>query len=368
VLAAVGVRFEPAEAASPLLVARVVQQCERAKCRLSREESAVVRVPDASGDLTTGKDVSVTREQLEAWIEPTLARVELPVRRALGDAKLTRDKIDVVILVGGATRMPAVVRLVRELFGADPHRRLNPDEVVALGAAVQAGLVGRAAAVEELVVTDVSPFTLGVAVSKEFAGDMRGGYFDPVIERNSTIPVSRVKRYGTTQPNQRAIKIQVYQGEARKAEDNLLLGEFEVPGIPPGPTGQEVDIRFTYDLNGVLEVEATVVATKKTVAHVIARNAKGMTDAQVKAAVRAMEKLKAHPREEAVNRFLLVRAERAYKELPAELRRSLSDLLDAFEAGLEARDAEAVKRFRQELEVFLSAHDPGGDDPTGNPE
>jgi molecular chaperone HscC len=367
VLDGLGASFERAEATTPLLVARLVQQAEVAKCRLSREEAAVVRVPDAAGEFTaTAKEVTVTREQLEAWVGPTLARVELPIRRALADARLTRDGIDEVILVGGATRMPAVVRRVKELFGKDPHRRLNPDEVVALGAAVQAGLVGRAGAVDDLVVTDVAPFTLGVEVAKSFGPDIQAGYFDPVIDRNTTIPVSRVKRYSTLRPNQTAITVKVFQGESRKTADNLLLGEFDVKGIPPGPAGQDVDVRFTYDLNGVLEVEATVVATNKTVTHVIARHARGLTEEQVRRAVREMEKLKAHPREEAVNRFLLARAERVFKELPADLRRALGDLLDGFEAGLESRDPEAIDRHRQALEQFLSAYDPAGDDPTGN--
>jgi molecular chaperone HscC len=254
--------------------------------------------------------------------------------------------------------MPLVVRRVTELLGKDPRRRLNPDEVVALGAAVQAGLVGRAEAVEDLVVTDVAPFTLGVEVCKLFGGEHREGYFDPVIDRNTTIPVSRVKRYSTLVPNQTVIVLRVLQGEARRAEENLLLGEFEVKGIPPGPPGQGVDVRFTYDLNGVLEVEATVVATKKTVTHVIAKHAKGMTEDQIRRAVRDMEKLKAHPRDEEANRFVLLRAERVYKELAAELRSVLGLLLDGFESALESRDKDAIARHREELERFLSLHDP----------
>ncbi len=368
VLDAVGLSFERAEATTPLLVSRVLQQCEMAKCRLSREEQAGVRVPDAAGEFANAREIAVTRAELEQWVNPILARSELPIRRARADAKLTRDRINEVILVGGATRMPLVIRRVMELFGRDPQRRLNPDEVVALGAAVQAGLVGRADAVEDLVVTDVSPFTLGIAIAKEFGGEIQDGYFDPVIERNTTIPVSRVRRYSTLHPNQTSITVRVFQGESRKIADNLFLGEFEVRGIPAGPAGQGIDVRFTYDLNGVLEVEATIVATKRKITHVIAKHAKGLTEEQIRRAVRDMEKLKAHPRDEAVNRFLLARAERVYKELPAELRRTLGDLLDGFEAGLDTRDREVIDRHRQELEIFLSLHDPSGDDPTGNEE
>ena len=166
----------------------------------------------------------------------------------------------------------------------------------------------------------------------------------------------------------RVEKVRRESREARKVSENLLLGEFEVTGIPHGPAGQEVDIRFSYDLNGVLEVEATVVATKRKITHVIARHAKGLSEEQIRRAVRDMEKLKTHPREESVNRFLFARAERVFKELPADLRRSLSDLLDGFESSLESREPEALERHRQALEIFLSLHDPSGDDPTGNDE
>jgi molecular chaperone HscC len=363
VLLGLGESFEQAEARTPKRVSRLIQQCERAKCALSRDESTTVRIPNADGEFPAGSaELTVTRAQLEAWVGPTLARVELPVRRVLGDAGLSRERLDEVILVGGATRMPVVVKRVSELLGREPRCRLNPDEVVALGAAVQAGLVGRSAAVEELVVTDVAPFTLGVEISKDLGAEVRSGYFDPVIDRNTTIPVSRVKRYATMVPNQPAIKVRVYQGESRRAEGNLFLGEFEVRGIPPGPANQPVDIRFTYDLNGVLEVEATVVATGKKVTHVIAKHAHGMTEAEIRAAVAAMAKLKTHPRDEEANRFVLLRAERVFKELPTDLRDALGRLLDGFEAALGRQDPGLIAEHRQELEQFLSAYDPDGSD------
>jgi molecular chaperone HscC len=358
ILDSVGMPFERAEATTPLLVSRLIQQCEKAKCQLSKEESVIVRIPDAAGEFKSAKEITVTREMLERWVNPTVARVELPIRRALGDAKISRESVPEVILVGGATRMPMVVRRVKELFGRDPHQRLNPDEVVALGAAVQAALVGRLGGVEDLVVTDVSPFTLGIEISKHFGGVLKHGYFDSVIDRNTTIPISRVKRYSTVHANQKILNVKVYQGESRKTEENLLLGEFEVSGIPPGPAGQEVDVRFTYDLNGVLEVKATVVATKKKVTHIIAKHAKGLSEQQIRRAVRDMEKLKSHPREDEVNRFLMARAERLFKELPTELRRVLSELMDGFEAGLDSQDPELIDSHREALQQFLEYHDP----------
>jgi molecular chaperone HscC len=360
ILQSQGATFERAELASPRLVSRLIQQCEVAKCKLSRAESAPVRVPDKTGKFADDvAGVPVTREQFEAWTQHILNRIELPIRRVLGDAKLTRDKIDEVILVGGATRMPQVVKRVTDLMGKPPQQRLNPDEVVALGAAVQAGLFAQAKSVDDLVVTDVAPFTLGVEVAKEFGPERRAGYFLPVIERNTTIPVSRCQRVGTVEPNQTGIKVRIYQGESRRVEDNLFLGEFEVTGIPRGPAGQEIDIRFTYDLNGVLEVEATVVETKRAMSHIVTRYAKGLTPEQVQSAVREMAKLKTHPREEQVNRFLLRRAERVYQELALSAREQLGRLLDGFEAALALQDAETISRHREALEEFLDLHEDG---------
>jgi molecular chaperone HscC len=360
VLEGQGRPFERTELGAPRLVSRLIQQCEIAKCRLSRQESATVRLPEKDGGFRDdAPQVVVTREQFQKWTAAILARVELPIRRVLGDAGLKRDGIDEVILVGGATRMPAVVERVTGLFGKPPHRRLNPDEVVARGAAVQAGLFARAAGVEDLVVTDVCPFTLGVAVCKQFGVERRDGYFLPVLNRNTTIPVSRVERVGTTEPNQTEVVVKIYQGEGRRVEGNLFLGEFTVKGIPRGPAGQEVDIRFTYDLNGVLEVEATVVETRRKFTHVVTRYARGLSPRQVTQAMKDMEKLKAHPREESVNRLLLQRAERLYQELSPEGREVLGRLLDGFETALALQEPGAIERNRQALQEFLDRHDAG---------
>jgi molecular chaperone HscC len=302
----------------------------------------------------------VTRKQLEEWVSHIIARVELPVRRVLSDARIRKEDISEVILVGGATRMPLVVERVTQMLGKPPHRRLNPDEVVAMGAAVQAGLFARDEALEDMVVTDVAPFTLGVEVTKQLGHERRSGYFSPIIERNTVIPVSRSDVFATLDPNQTQIQLNIYQGESRRVEDNLLLGRLEVKGIPPGPAGQMIEVRFTYDLNGVLEVEATVEATKKTVSTVITRHAKSaMTAEQIRQAVRDMAKLKTHPREESTNRYLLQRAERLYQELGTEEREYLGRLLDGFEASLSMRDEEAIRANREALEEFLDRVDPG---------
>jgi molecular chaperone HscC len=354
-----GLAYERTEMEAPRLIARMIQQCESAKCQLSRQDSASVRIPDRKGEYAEQSPVAtVTREQFQNWTSHILGRVELPMRRVLGDASLQRSDVNEVILVGGATRMPAVVELVTRLFGKPPQRRLNPDEVVAIGAAVQAGLIGRDESVKDLVVTDVAPFTLGIEISKRMGMEHRDGYFLPIIHRNTTIPVSEVKSVSTLEANQNEIRVKVYQGESRRVEQNLFLGEFEVKGIPRGPMGQAVDVRFTYDLNGVLEVEATIVETKKKVSHVITKHArKGLSQDEVTRAIHEMQKLKTSPRDETANRFLIRRAERVFQELSLDARTILGDLLDGFEEALTLKDPSAIERNREALTRFLDRVD-----------
>ena len=352
--------FERTEMRSPLLVARLIQLCERAKLALSSGEVATVPMPDHAGVLAAEAAVEVvTRAEFDRWTADLLGRVEAPIRRALADARLRRDDIGDVILVGGATRMPGVVDRVATIFGRPPLVGINPDEVVALGAAVQAGLIAQQAALDDLVITDVAPFSLGVEVSRKIGLEDRPGYYLPIIQRNTTIPVSRVRPVVTVQPNQAEIEVKIYQGESRRVDGNLCLGEFRVVGIPRGPEGQQVDIRFTYDLNGVLEVEATVAATRRTFTHVVAQHARGLSPAQIREAVEALQALKAHPREQAENRRLLGRAERLFGEVGPDARRLLDALLDNFEQALELEqsDPAAVAEHRAALREFLDDHD-----------
>jgi molecular chaperone HscC len=359
--------FERAEMDFPKMVSRMIHQCELAKLALSRSEQTEVRAVDRDGGMPDdAPSVTVTREQFEQWIEHILARIELPIRRGLGDAGLKRSEIDEVILVGGATRMPAVVRRVTELFGKSPRCRIDPDEVVAMGAAVQAGLIDRNEQLDDLVVTDVAPFTLGYEVARRVGLEHRSGYFSPVIDRNTTIPVSRVQRVQTVLANQTTIGVGVYQGESRMVKDNLLLGEFDVSGIPRGPAGQDVDIRFTYDLNGVLEVEATVVETGRKAGMVITRHAKGLSEKEIARAVEVMQAIKTHPREETANRFLIKRAERVYRELPMLQRQILGEAIEGFETAMEMQEKDLVQRHHEALSELLDQLESGwSDDETG---
>lgn len=364
-----GMTFELAEMTEPLRVARLKRECEQAKRVLSREMEAPVRLPDREGNVPPDAPVeTITRAEFEEWTRPILDRVTMPIRRALGDAHLKRGDVHQVILAGGATRMPGFIARITELFQCEPRCTLNPDEVVALGASVSAGIIERHERLSEMVVTDVAPFTLGVEITRDVGGHDRDGYFLPIINRNTTIPVSRVERVQTRYPNQTGIKVSVYQGESRLTKDNILLGEFKVEGIPRGPAGRPIDIRFTYDLNGVLEAEATIVETKQKATHVFTRHARGLSAEGVQQAVAAMQAMKLHPREDAINRFLLRRAERLYAELPLGEREALEGLLNGFEEVLELRDAEAIERYRNSLEEFLARFERYSDDEGQSPE
>lgn len=366
VLESQGMVYEHVEMKEPERLSRLRRECEIAKRQLSSKSSFTVRVPDENGEISDNNPkFEITQEQFSKWTSHLLGRAELPLRKALGDAGLKRGDIDEVILVGGATRMPTVVSRIVEIFGKEPLRRINPDEVVALGAAVQAGLIDRHESVDDMVVTDVAPFTLGVETTRELAGDYHPGYFMPIINRNTTIPVSRAQTVETLHPNQTEVKVAIYQGENRKTDQNLFLGEFKVKNIPRGPAGQEIEIRFTYDLNGVLEVEAMVLETKDKFQHVVTRYARGMNQQQVNQAIQAMAELKTHPREESLNRYLLKRSERLYSELPLIEREHLDIILRGFEEALEIQDDELIARHRSVLQEYVDRFDfqDGEDDP-----
>ncbi len=353
-----GLIYERIEYEQPQLTARLRNECELAKKQLARAESAQVRMPNQKGEiLEDAEKVEISRPEFAQWTERVLSRTELPLRRVLGDAGLKRSEVNQVILVGGATRMALVRESVRELFNQDPKCTINPDEVVALGAAVQAGLIDNEQSLQDVVVTDVAPFTLGIETSRELGGVRKDGYFLPIINRNTTIPVSRVDHVGTVSPNQTQVRVRVFQGESRKVDDNLFLGEFVVKDIPRGPAGQMVAIRFTYDLNGLLEVEATIVETKETVSHLLTNHAQKLNDREIDRAVKEMQSLKTHPREESRNRYLLRWAERVFRELPLIERQRLEMLLEGFEEALELNEKEAIEKHRDALEMYLSAHD-----------
>ncbi|WP_338768342.1 molecular chaperone HscC [Massilia sp. METH4] len=275
---------------------------------------------------------------------PLLARLRDPVERALRDARMSSADLDSIVLAGGATRMPAVRRLAARMFGRFPECDLNPDEVVALGAAVQAGLKMRDAALDEVVMTDVAPYSLGLETVRQFGGGpLTGGHFDPVIERNTIVPVSRVKTYHPVQEGQVAIVLQIYQGEARLVGDNIKLGELSVPLPPLSRERQGVDVRFTYDANGLLQVEATPQATGERFAVVIEGNPGMLSEAEIERRFAALSELKIHPRDRLENRTLKARGERLFQQLLGAEREILGQQIGLFELALESQDERRIR-------------------------
>lgn len=355
VLKEIGLSLERTEMYEQERFTRLLRECEKIKKKLSIEESAILTIPDESASLNENcVKVEISRTDFQEWTKHILENIENPVRRCLGDSDIDKSEIDEVILVGGATRMATIHDKVKSLFGQEPLNKIDPDLVVALGAAVQAGLIDNNEELKDLVITDVAPFTLGVETTKAFGDNYKPGYFLPVINRNTTIPASRVERVATLSPNQTEVKVRIFQGESRKVKDNLALGSFNVKGIPPGPAGQEIDIRLTYDLNGILEVEATIVKTGKKANLVIKGKSCNLSEQDLSEALLKMKGLKKHPREDSKNRHVLRRAERLFKELDNNSKANLEYLLDAFEAALETQDKDLSEKVRVELVNFLN--------------
>ncbi|WP_174279225.1 Hsp70 family protein, partial [Sphingomonas bacterium] len=282
----------PAGPRAIAFAALVDAAAERTRRGLSEGDAAPFRLIWEGAEHAT----TVTTAQFEEAAAPLVARLRDPVLRSLRDAGVQSADLSEVVLVGGATRMPLVRRTVTRMFGRFPGVDLHPDHAVALGAAVQAGLKARDAALDEVRLTDVCPFTLGVATSERDAfGQLQAGIFAPIIERNTVVPASREHRFQTVQDRQVRIRFEVYQGEARRASDNILLDTIEVP-VPPRPAGEvQVDVRFSYDASGLLEVDVAVPATDQRLRWVVSEGdgAEGSLDARRA----ALARLKVHPRD-----------------------------------------------------------------------
>ncbi|WP_417312961.1 Hsp70 family protein [Ectopseudomonas khazarica] len=281
---------------------------------------------------------------------PLLTRLRQPIEQALRDARLNPRDLDSLVLVGGATRMSAVQQLVATLFGRLPYRHLDPDTIVALGAAAQAACKARDHAIEEVILTDVCPYTLGIASRRS---DEQPGAFSPIIERNTVIPTSRVQRYYTTHAQQEYIRIEVYQGERPWVRDNIFVDAFEVKLVQTGQV-QAVDVRFSYDINGLLEVDVTLENGQRH-GHVIDRSPTGLS-AEARATSQArLAGLKIHPRDTLPNRTLLARLERAWMQTLGAEREQIGQWLDEFQNVLGTQQEQPITAARQRLEQQLQA-------------
>ena len=325
---------------------QLVSRAETAKRALSDSESATLSLYWRDREHT----LVLTQERFRDISEPLLARLRGPVERALRDASIRAGEIDNVVLAGGSTRSPIVRQLVTRMFGRFPDMAINPDEVVALGAAVMAGLKARDAALKEVVMTDVCPYTLGVeTVHRMPGGGEVDGYFSPIIERNTVVPASRVKRYVPVREGQRMLKLEIFQGEARLVRDNIALGTLDVP-LPRGPNAEaNVEVRFTYDVNGLLEVEATVLATAEVHRLVIQGNSGVLSELEIAARLKQLAELKIHPRDKAENRALVAQAERVFQQLRADARERLGDEISRFELALDSQDDRQIRLARERM-------------------
>jgi len=279
--------------------------------------------------------------------EPLMQRMRAPLERALRDARLQPEQLNEIVLVGGASRMPLVSRLIARMFGRLPLRHINPDEAIAMGACVAAGLKSRNVKLEEIILTDVCPYTLGVEIGqKDERGNVQNGLFSPLIQRNSVVPISRESTYYPLAERQKMLSLKIYQGENPMVSRNIKLGQLEVPINPTlSIADNAVTVRFTYDINGVLQVEATPLASGTRHELVLEQNPGILSKEEIRARLDALSALKIHPRSKQENLALLARAERLFEEYVAA-RSILSEWIGQFRQSLESQDERLIGEHR----------------------
>ncbi|MBR6222014.1 MAG: molecular chaperone HscC [Lachnospiraceae bacterium] len=303
-------------------------------------------------------DFELKLKDYDKACEELYERIRIPVKRALSDAKLKLTDIDKIVLVGGATRLSGVRSFVSKLFRTFPDTTINPDEAVALGAAIQGAMKERQSSIREVVLTDVCPFTLGTEVMVDLGENhMEGGHYCPIIERNTIIPASRTERFYTVHDNQTKLTINVLQGESRMAKNNLELGVLEIP-VPKAKAGVEsVDVTYTYDINSILEVEVTVVSSGEKVRQIIKGQYTEMTDEEIEKRFKELSYLKIHPRDQEENKLILLRCERLYEESLGADREILDNEIRKFELALNSQDKRIIEKERERLKEFLDEWD-----------
>ncbi|QQN64383.1 molecular chaperone DnaK [Bradyrhizobium diazoefficiens] len=329
-----------------LALQRLKEAAEKAKIELSSTTQTEINLPFITADQTGPKHLTMklTRAKFEALVDDLIQKTVEPCRKALKDAGVTAGEIGEVVLVGGMSRMPKVQEVVKQLFGKEPHKGVNPDEVVAIGAAIQAGVLQ--GDVKDVLLLDVTPLSLGI--------ETLGGVFTRIIDRNTTIPTKKSQVFSTAEDNQNAVTIRVFQGEREMAADNKMLGQFDLMGIPPAPRGMpQIEVTFDIDANGIVNVSAKDKATAKE-QQIRIQASGGLSEADIDKMVKDAEANAAadKQRREAVDAknhadALVHSTEKALAEHGSKVaeteRRAIEDAVSDLKEALKGDDAEAIK-------------------------
>ena len=333
----------------------LIRQAETCKMALTAQEPVIMAVSDDE----ISASLALTHEWVIRKSGALFQRMLAPVRKVFMDAGVGAGELDELVMVGGSSHMPAVRRYIAKALGREPAAGSSPDTAIAVGAGICSGMKARAGDLRELVLTDVCPFALGVNVINEAEPDK--ALMSPIIERNSVLPTSKEGTYYTARDNQRALDIKVFQGEQRYCDDNTYLGHVEI-AVPPAPRGQQfVRVRFTYDINGLLEVD--VVAKDGQSGRLVLQGS-GMSEAEVEQRLKELERLKMHPRDQEGPRTLIARGERLYAMTVGQMRDQVATMLDWYQLQLSTQEhlriAKASRRaaaFFDQAEAYIGLGD-----------